>query len=292
MLFSVIIPTFNRGDRLKKTLDSLASQTFKDFEVLVCDDGSKDNTEDVVKAYRHKLDISYFWSENWGGPARPRNIGIQNSRGEWICFLDSDDWWRPDKLEKCIKFIEDYDVIYHCLAVQNERTNIVGKKKIGSEVAEDVLRDLIVNGNVVPNSGALVRKEILIKVGLVSENKKLISMEDYDLWLKVAFVTKKFKFIPEPLGIYNWNSDTNISKISDERISKEITIFQKYRSNLTERDFLEARAVLRYKLGRYYNLLGNRKLAFRYLRSSMLSHNARQKFKSLIFYIYYSLNRC
>lgn len=119
MKYSVIIPTYNRAKLLNKCLRSLAEQTFRDFEVLVCDDGSRDNSKDIVDSYKDRLNIQYLWEENWGGPARPRNRGIQASKGEWICFLDSDDWWESTKLEECLSYLNDYDVIYHNLQVFN-----------------------------------------------------------------------------------------------------------------------------------------------------------------------------
>lgn len=287
MLFSVIIPTFNRAQRLKRALESLSQQTFKDFEVLVCDDGSTDDTELVVSAFKAVLNIRYFWSENWGGPARPRNIGISHSKGEWICFLDSDDWWRFDKLEICAKYTDKSDLIYHCLSIHNEELNKISNKKVGDEVEKEVLKGLLIKGNVIPNSSVVVRKVLLQRVGLVCEDKRFVSMEDYDLWLKIASITNGFKFISTPLGVYNWNSDTNISKISEERISKELLIFKKYRVKITGEDFKEARSVLRYKLGRYYHALNKRHLALKYLKSSFQSNNIKQKIKTLIFYIYF-----
>lgn len=82
---SVIIPTYNRAADLKRCLDSLTYQTYKDFEVLVCDDGSTDNSEQVIKAFSDQLNITYFWRENFGGPARPRNLGLQYATGNFSC---------------------------------------------------------------------------------------------------------------------------------------------------------------------------------------------------------------
>src|SRR5680860_1084245 len=109
--FSVIIPTYNRAKDIDQCLSSLLAQTYKNFEVIVCDDGSTDNTKDIVESYKDRLNIRYDWSENWGGPARPRNRGIKLSQADWICFLDSDDWWCPNKLEECVKYLDNYDAV-------------------------------------------------------------------------------------------------------------------------------------------------------------------------------------
>jgi len=87
-IISVIIPTYNRSKELKRCLESLTRQTYKKFEVIVCDDGSTDNTKEVVNSYRNVLNIIYIKDENFGGPARPRNNGIKLSNGEYIAFLD------------------------------------------------------------------------------------------------------------------------------------------------------------------------------------------------------------
>jgi len=85
-MFSIIIPTYNRAERLKIALESIFNQTFQDFEVLVCDDGSTDHTKDVVQLFVDKLDLTYIWEENWGGPARPRNNGIKKEKANGCAF--------------------------------------------------------------------------------------------------------------------------------------------------------------------------------------------------------------
>src|SRR5262249_39882767 len=114
--FSIIIPTYNRDKKLLRALQSLNRQSFLNFEVLVCDDGSTDKTRELVDQFKKEKrfrDLHYFFEQNWGGPARPRNIGLRHSSAEWICFLDSDDLWYPDKLERVIPYCDKYDLIYH-----------------------------------------------------------------------------------------------------------------------------------------------------------------------------------
>ena len=86
-IFSVIIPTYNTGKIIRKTLDSLVGQTYKNFEVIVSDDGSKDETLSIVREYGAKLNLIILENENWGGPARPRNLGIRAATADWIAFL-------------------------------------------------------------------------------------------------------------------------------------------------------------------------------------------------------------
>ena len=96
--FTIIIPTFNRSKKLKKAIQSVLNQTYKDFELLIVDDGSTDNTKNIIKGLSDSR-ITYYWQKNSGGPASPRNLGINKAKGDWVCLLDSDDLWYPTKLE-------------------------------------------------------------------------------------------------------------------------------------------------------------------------------------------------
>ena len=97
--FSVVIPTYNCCELLKRALTSVFSQTYQNFEIIVVDNSSTDNTKTVVKNFKNDR-IKYIEVNNNGVIAYSRNKGIENSRGEWIVFLDSDDVWKPEKLEK------------------------------------------------------------------------------------------------------------------------------------------------------------------------------------------------
>ena len=105
-LVSVVVATYNRADLISETLDSILNQTYKIFELIVVDDGSSDNTEEIVKNYSDSR-LKYIKTDNWGGPARPRNIGIRESKGEYIAFCDNDDLWEKNKLEKQLDIIKN-----------------------------------------------------------------------------------------------------------------------------------------------------------------------------------------
>jgi glycosyltransferase involved in cell wall biosynthesis len=203
--YSIIIPTYNRANLLDRCLNSLTKQNYINYEVLVCDDGSIDNTEEVVTNYQNLLNIKYFKIDNWGGPARPRNIGIKNAQGEWLCFLDSDDFWSENKLELIDLIINDnIDLVYHTLGLFYNNFYSASKKTLFSRALRgNYFKDLLLNGNVINNSSIVVRKEIINKVGGVSEEKSMIGCEDYNTLLKVALLTSKIVYIPKVLGYYD-----------------------------------------------------------------------------------------
>ena len=210
--FSVVIPTYNRAKEIRRCLDSLVAQNFQDFEVLICDDGSTDDTSSVVSEYSHLLDITYRCGEHFGGPARPRNCGISLARAPYIAFLDSDDWWIPSKLRICLEALNaGADVVSHDLYVAKRPDQRLFLKKVRSrDLKSPVFDDLLAYGNGLLNSSVVVRKCFLIKIGGVSEDLDLIACEDFDTWLKVSKLTDKFKRIPYTLGYY-WQGGGNIS---------------------------------------------------------------------------------
>ena len=210
--FSVIIPTYNRSKELKKAVESVLSQSFSDFEILVMDDGSTDDTREVVSTI-NDIRVTYDWEKNFGGPARPRNRGIAKAKGEWICFLDADDAWLPDKLQVCYQHINDsVDLIYHDLQIIGERKSILGNPSIrkSRQLNKPIIMDLLVNDNPISNSSAVVRKRIFDRIGIIDENIEMIASEDYNTWLRISVITEKFLYIQKVLGLYTVN-ESNIS---------------------------------------------------------------------------------
>ena len=107
---SVIIPTYNRAELLDEAIRSVLGQSYENLEIIIVDDGSTDNTREVVGSIRDKR-IKYIWTDNWGGPARPRNIGIRAAQGNFIAFLDADDYWKEKKLEVQMPHFNDPGIV-------------------------------------------------------------------------------------------------------------------------------------------------------------------------------------
>jgi len=209
IIISVIIPTYNRANDLRRALDSLTAQNFALFEVIICDDGSTDNTKEVVNEYLQKLNILYFKINNSGKPAVPRNLGIAKANGIYIAFLDSDDWWAKDKLKISIELLErGYDLVYSdFFSVESEKKiHLIKVRSLSSNITQD----LLVDGNPICNSSVVIRKSILDLAGPLNEGNDFIAWEDFDLWLRISIITNKFYHISEPL-VYYWDGGGNIS---------------------------------------------------------------------------------
>jgi len=245
--FSIIIPTYNRSGKLRRTLESVERQTFRDHETIVCDDGSTDNTSEVVDSFFEKMPMTYLREENWGGPARPRNNGLRAARGEWICFLDADDWWYPDKLERVYETISHADVVHHDGDIYASAGKKLLVKMRSRTLKTPVFVDMMTQGNPVITSGVCVRKVVIEKAGEFSEDKALISVEDFDLWLKISLITERFVHIPRMLCGY-WSGDGNISR-SPQYISAHIALFDKFRKHLMPADEQESKKYFAYCIG-------------------------------------------
>ena len=209
---SVIISTYMRAPLVGRCLESLITQTFKDFEVLVCDDGSTDETAAVVERYKGALDLSYHWHQNFGGPARPRNTGLRLARGEYVAFLDADDWWAARKLERSVTALDEgADVVYHDLYMARSSRNGWRLRRARTwSMKSPAFRYLIERGNLLTNSSVVARRKLLLDIGGLSEDPGLIAWEDFDCWLRLARVSERFKRLPGSLGWY-WVGGGNLT---------------------------------------------------------------------------------
>ena len=207
-LVSIVIPTYNHAKFIGKALKSVLDQTYENWEAIVIDNQSTDQTSKILSNYTDPR-IKCFKINNNGIIAKSRNLGIKKATGEWIAFLDSDDWWTKDKLEICFSNIDNkIDFIYHDLEIINDQSNSYFKRRNykGRALKKPILLDLLIGGiaegNAIGNSSVIVRKNLLIKIGGISENKNLVASEDYNTWLKIAKITDRFKYLKQKLGYY------------------------------------------------------------------------------------------
>lgn len=223
---SVVIPTYNRSTQLYRALTSLTRQTYSTFEVIVVDDGSTDNTLDVIRHFNSTLDIHYVKTDNWGGPARPRNIAISYSSSELIAFLDSDDAWLPTKVSSCLEhFSPSVDILYHDLFLhyEDKQVSFLRSKVLTSRrLKTNTYKDLLYNGNPIALSSVVLRRAILPSPAF-SQDRSLIAAEDYDLWLQLALHNRRFFYLPQKLGIY-CSSRSSLSSGTTQLLTNQVLI--------------------------------------------------------------------
>jgi glycosyltransferase involved in cell wall biosynthesis len=194
---SVVIATYNYGRFLKQAIDSVLAQTYTDYEIIVVDDGSTDNTRQVIQPYLALGNLSYFRMERNIGQPRVKNRGIRESRGKFIAFLDADDVWLPRKLEKQMLLFgprQEVGVVYcdHvCFCDQKELPEIGHPPYARGWVTRELIFD-----NIVPFSSSVVRRQCFERDGMFDESIPLAI--DYDLWLRFS-LNWAFDYVPEKL---------------------------------------------------------------------------------------------
>ena len=285
-LVSIIIPTYNHAKFIEKALNSVKNQTYKNWEAIVIDNNSTDETNKILNNITDTR-IKHIKIDNKGVIAKSRNIGINVANGEWIAFLDSDDFWTKDKLEICIKNINvNIDFIYHGLESVNDNKKFIFKKKkfTGRKLNKPILNDLLVSsifkGTPIGNSSVFVRKKILNKIGGISENKKLITSEDFNTWLRIAEMTDNFKYINQKLGYFLIHEGSSQKNINLSIPQREAVINFMYLFNTNERLNLELK--LKYLSGSYNANIKNKIQAKKDLMFVIKNGSFNLKFKSLL----------
>ena len=217
-LVTVITPLFNAQDFIGETIESVLDQTYQNWEMIIVDDCSTDNSRDIVKKYEAKESrIKLIELEkNFGGPARPRNVGLDISKGDYLAFLDADDVWLKNKLQVQInemlvnnldftstdsKFIDDNSID----TIINKHKIVIFFKKIKRKAT---LSDVI-KGSFISTSSAIVSKNFISKF---DENKDFIGVEDMYLWMKILNEKNvRYKYITDKLIKYRVSS-TSLSE--------------------------------------------------------------------------------
>ena len=223
---SIIIPTYNRAHLVGRAIESVLNQTYQDFEIIVVDDDSTDNTQKVVNEFQKKdKRIKYIKMNVNKGSAAARNIGIKIARGDYIAFLDSDDEWLPEKLEKQIRlFFANKNLGF--VSCNTIILNFSGQKKAEYKISRshNYFLTLLERNIICSSSSVIIKKGIIGDIGYFDENLRLA--QDWEMWIRVA-QKYAFDFMPEPLLKYYSHSNGYISKTYKNSLNY---ILQKYRT--------------------------------------------------------------
>jgi glycosyltransferase involved in cell wall biosynthesis len=190
---------------------SALEQEFQPVEVLVCDDGSTDGTREAIMSLgEHDSRVVYLASRpSFGGPARPRNLGVRSAIGDWLAFLDDDDVWMPQKLSEQIRQIDaGADVV-----ATNAR-RLSGGLYFESPATRHPSRRELMQNNPLIVSTVLTRKDLVVASGGFPESSWLVAIEDYALWLALADIGARFTILEQPLAVYDDSAEQTLSKSS------------------------------------------------------------------------------
>lgn len=236
---SVIIPTYNRGHCIISAIESVQSQVYSNYEIIVVDDGSVDDTKCILSEHIRNCHITYIYQENKGVSAA-RNAGLRVAKGEWIAFLDSDDRWLPEKLLRQIEIIHQSTIELGCVICNMEFSPI--KNKISTSFEDSLflpnkpqgvctnMTSILLTRFIMFNQGAIIKTSLLAKLGGFDEHLKIL--EDYDLALRLSFVCN-FGYESIPLVIYQRDTasslSSNVQKIDETsqvlKVLKGIRLF-------------------------------------------------------------------
>ena len=279
--FSIVLPNYNHGHYLKDAIESVLNQNYKNWELLIIDNYSTDNSDKVISSYNDSR-IRVFKIKNEGIIAKSRNLGIKNAKAEWIAFLDSDDIWYFNKLSRLIELTDkNFDII-----CSNEyRYDLKGgvKKPLYYNLkSNNFYRELLLKGNALSTSATIVSRDFLKKNKLgFSENLDFITVEDYDLWMQIALKNGSFGFCNEFLGdfrIHESNNSNNFKLHSNNLIKllkKHVYEIQNFSNKDKLWDKVKPRLTLMFLKNHFEISIYN---GFKYLVHTIINN----KFKDLI----------
>ncbi len=247
-MVSVVVPAYNAEKTIESALNSILEQTFQDFEVIVVDDGSKDGTPRVVREMEDSR-IRLFEQENQGA-AVARNRGIEESRGELIAFLDDDDLWYPEKLEKSVRVLQqapEIGLVYHRYLLMDVHTGKQRPGKVFHYTGPESALEYIPSFSGVHTSTVVTRRSVLEKVGVFDPLMK--RGQDVDLWLRIM-EEYPLREIPEVLSEYRMiptqarpeiyeKSRRSSLRILDKALKRRPDLYQKHQQTLKARLYLK-----------------------------------------------------
>lgn len=221
-MFSVVIPLYNKADYLKKSIDSVLAQSFSQYEIIIINDGSTDCSMEVVQQFDFSgIDVHIIDQQNRGVSAT-RNRGVKEARYKYVAFLDADDWWEPDYLQKMKSLIDNYPDAgiygsnYFIVKEGKKRAATIGVDMDFTRGEIDYFK-VYVRTLYMPlwTSAVVIPRDVFLKEGGFMENLKL--GEDLELWIRIA-LKHKVVFLNKPLANYNQDVDVYNRGVAKDKI--------------------------------------------------------------------------
>ena len=230
-LVTVVIPTYNRAALVMEAIGSVLRQSYRNFEILVCDDGSTDDT--AVRVAQFGPPVRYLALQRSGRPGAPRNRGFEAARGELIAFLDDDDLWEPEKLARQIELMErspDLNLVYTDRRVQSSNDALLITVHTPTPKRPDQLLNIILNRQMPCVGTLLVRRELLRRVEGFDET--LVTGEDLDLFLRIAPIAR-VAGVPEPLVMVRRQAGSVSGSTGARSFENAIKVLERWRDSGT-----------------------------------------------------------
>jgi glycosyltransferase involved in cell wall biosynthesis len=252
-LISIIIPSYNSAQYLSATLNSILNQGYPNFEIILVDDGSTDNTREIIDSFNDDK-IIYIYQDNSGGPSKPRNVGIQSSSGLLICLFDSDDIMLETKLEDSVDLFSrsDVDLIFTDFSVIDENS-VITKSSFLEDYTyfrrllepiqgfdhcfelKGAAYNALLNSNFIGTSSVIARRDVINEIGYFDESLK--NSDDIDYWYRVALKGKRIGFIDKIEHHYRRRSGSISSRGLDNYVPI-IKVLENQFANVTNEDDL------------------------------------------------------
>src|SRR3989338_6857241 len=289
-LVSVILPTYNCAAFLPHSIGSILAQTYNSYEIIVVDDGSTDNTKEVLYPFMQR--IKYILLEQNKGLPTARNIGILSAHGKYIAFIDADDLWLPEKLQTDIEYFETHPEVS---MVYSKHLNIDQNGRMLDEASQkrlpsgNVFAQLFSEQNFINTSSVIVQKEVFKTTGLFDE--QLFNCQDWDMWLRITFYFK-VGGINTPLLKYRHNPHSlsknrnNVLKYQKIVIDKTYNSFKDKGKGISNKLYKRRLSSHYAKVGRHFLRMGNKALALENFYSSLKYDLL--NFRTIRYYLYTS----
>lgn len=230
-MVSVVITTYNRANMVRRAIQSVLSQTYKDFELIVVDDCSNDNTEEVVEAF-HDPRLRYIRHDQNRGLSAARNTGIKELRGKYVAFLDDDDEWKAEKLERQIELANakssTFGVIYCGAVILNSEDKIIGENM--PKLKGNIRSEIVKKGLFTIPSTFLFTRDVLEDIDGFDEN--LGSHVDHDIWMKMAKGNYYTDYVKKPLVINYRHNEYRMTADVQMRIRATEQYIEKWQSEI------------------------------------------------------------